>query len=227
MMTSTEVRAFAEQVAKFMPGWHAASAGELGDMVDGTVSKITRLADKACVLVSLVGDGDRFELCAGWPKYKSGERYHPDEILSITVATKRTAEAVASEIERRLLPKYLPAYAKALTNITARDTEQAAMQACAGRLAALVGASAGENGRGGYGLYGATPECVLKVSVKTRGTSLELIDLDEVTAARILTLLKQREEAATREEASNETSEQTGSKTASATERSDGEEVVS
>jgi len=56
-----------------------------------------------------------------------------------------------------------------------------------------------ENGRGGFGLYfalaDATYDCIEKVHVRSGRVDIALRSLDEVTAARILTLLKLREEA--------------------------------
>ncbi len=169
----------AERIAEHMPGWRADD-----DM-------IIRETDGAWLVLYL--EGERFEITAGWPAYASGERYHPDKYIKITVGATRTAEAMASEIERRLLPDYLPAYTKALTSIREREGEQRDARRCAESLATIVAGTVYENQRGGFGVSGG-PDCIARVTVKPRGRiALDLIDLDEVTAARILALLKTRE----------------------------------
>jgi hypothetical protein len=173
----------AEGIAKHMPGWRSSGVGT-----------IIRETDGAWLVLYL--EGERFEITAGWPAYASGERFHPDKYLKITVSVNRSAETMAAEIERRLLPDYLPAYTKALAYIREREGDQRDALRCAESLAPLVGATVHENGRGGFGLYDSPIECISKVHVRPRGrVSIELTDLDEVTAARILSLLKLREEA--------------------------------
>jgi hypothetical protein len=197
----------AEEIAKYMPGWRADS------------STLVRVVDGASVTLYVEADGpvldpdERIEIAAGWPTYSNGERYHSDRYLKITVSAKRSAESIAGEIERRLLPQYLPAYVRAVADIETREAEQAASKKCAEGLATIVGGTVYENQRGGFGITGG-PECLAQISVRRSHIALQLTGLDEVTAARILTVLKQREEAIEKADDQEQTSEKATSEKA-------------
>lgn len=93
----------------------------------------------------------RFDASGTFPTTKGGNYYGPyaEHRLSITLADTKTPDQVAKDLARRLLPTYLPQYAKAITD-QAWDTAQAEVaRNVALGLAELIGEEASEyNGRG-------------------------------------------------------------------------------
>ncbi len=81
----------------------------------------------------------RVSVHAGYPQGTSQVAYHLPE-HAITVAVSRGAQAIAREIQRRLLPGYLRDLTKALDALRARaDAAQARERVAAGLLAAVPG----------------------------------------------------------------------------------------
>lgn len=73
----------------------------------------------------------------GW--YQKGGR---TEHFNIGVSPGRGAAVIAREIERRLLPDYLPEFARVVQAIAEHDRQEAARDDVAGRLAKVVNTSA-------------------------------------------------------------------------------------
>jgi hypothetical protein len=179
----------AQEVAKHLPGWVARG----DDEASGYVASIVRSTDGASVKVYLDTDGKRAELMAGWPRYADGSGYHPPEYLKITVSASRSGDAVAGEIERRLLGKYLPMYATALSEVHDGDLRAKAAEACRGRLAKLLDGQVRGDSIIGHNL---TDVHEVRVNAsRAPSVHIKLYGIDELTATRILTILKQREEA--------------------------------
>lgn len=185
MSTATQV---AQEVAKHMPGWVARG----NDAESPYVAAIVRSTDGATIKVYVDTAGKRADLRTDWPRYADGASYHPPEYLKASVSTKRSGEAIAGEIERRLLPQYLPMYAKALDEVRDGDLRAKAADDCRKRLAKLTGGDV----RGDTVYTHLHDVDTLRVMAnKTPSVQIRLYGIDELTAIRILTILKQRQEA--------------------------------
>jgi hypothetical protein len=182
-------------LAELIPGWEYQPAGE-HDYSDW--GQLTR-ADGAGVYFR--NDSGRIEVAGEWPRAQNqGQMFSPNsyqatEYSRITVALKRSAEAIAADIERRFLPGYLSEYAQKVEQRDEYDRKTQAQTEITQRLAAIVGVEV----RSGYNpyhpgevadtFYGPTNCALRKCVVQYDGEAELEIRCDEATAAAILRLL--------------------------------------
>lgn len=142
-----------------------------------------------------------------WPKYDDGRGYWPvrcgddRDKNEITCDARRSPRELVRELERRLLPVYLPKYRKAVEIV--RGEDQAALDAleAASRIARAIGGQVRENkARPGeeVAIY-HEPNCVYRLRVKaaygdkaTR-VDFEVFGLEVQTAQKVLRLIAEAE----------------------------------
>lgn len=239
-----QATALAEQLATLMPGWHAAPR----DNLEYGWPRLVRDTDGAAILVHWGGwhNAGRVTFRPTWPRYADGTGYrtpdryraiewrpggsgwtrgwsHPqDDNASkwdITCSQKRSPEALAREIARRLLPAYEVMYEVAVAEVAATNghTEEAGV--IAQRLAGIMGVHA----RGHVGAPWREPRSGETVTVyvpdssiyrmkivpahesvsrqQACGVDLEIHGMSPETAAKVLVLLQEREERRSEERA--------------------------
>jgi hypothetical protein len=134
---------FAQKIASHLDGWQPLDpqsfnhAAEIGG------------PDGAGLTISINGFGDfcqdgRVEVSGQWPEAatvnQSTVTFYPrGESTSITAAVSRGPQAVAKDIERRLLPKYLPLYREMKERREQYLAKEARRRDCLERLAAAGG----------------------------------------------------------------------------------------
>lgn len=132
-------------------------------------------------------DGKRLVISGSYPDGAYNKAYGY-ETHRITVSPGRPAEAIAKEVQRRLLPHYLPTLATVLRRIQQHDEGVDGQRRAAAELAAIVGEEPRESevyvSLHQHGTYG-------KVRVLHGGdrVSLELSSLDVDRAKRVLAIL--------------------------------------
>jgi hypothetical protein len=140
---------------------------------------------------------------AHWPKYADGQQYSPRTYLQITCSAGRDPQALARDIERRLLSEYDPAYRKALDEVRASDAAAGIAWHAAERIAEAVGAElpqAHPNNGAAVRLHGA-PEDVYEIKVhppygdRAVRVSFQVNDVDEKTALEVLALITRNHRA--------------------------------
>lgn len=145
----------------------------------------------------------RIEVVGDWPRSTMGSRqsfnpssYQETEYTRITVALKRSADAIANDIERRFLPGYLAEYEKKIKARDEHDRKARAQTEITKRLAAIVSAEVRSGGNRyrpdeiADTFYGSTNSALRKCVVHYDGEADLEIRCDENTAAAILRLLK-------------------------------------
>ena len=141
----------------------------------------------------------RFDASCAFPTTKSGNYYGPSSAarFSVSMADTKAPELVARDLARRLLPTYLPQYAKALED-QCRDNDQAeAARTVAHGLAELIGEKATEqHGRGWriskYGNGGPSVAVEVDPYQSARRVKVTLDDLTPEEAQDILQVLPGR-----------------------------------
>ncbi|MGH7296200.1 MAG: hypothetical protein ACRELB_14760 [Polyangiaceae bacterium] len=162
-------------------------------------AELVRLDDGAELGVTAGGyhNEGRATFRAHWPKYADGQQYSPRTYLQITCSAGRDPQALARDIERRLLSEYDPAYRKALDEVRASDAAAGIAWHAAERIAEAVGAElpgAHPNNGGAVRLHGA-PADVYEIKVhppygdRPVRVSFEVNDVDEKTALEVLALI--------------------------------------
>lgn len=167
-------------------------------------AELVRLEDGAELGVNVGGyrQEGRATFRAHWPKYRDGQVYSAREQLSITCSAGRDPKALASDIERRLLTDYDPAYRKALDEVRASDAAAGIAWRAAERIAQAVGATLPgshhlpRNGAA-VQLHGGPSEVYgLKVHPPCNDgpvrVSFDVNDVDEQTALELLALIAAR-----------------------------------
>lgn len=193
----------AEKVVAHLPGW------VMRELPEGyECAEMVRESDGATIRVNAGGyrlDG-RVEFRGCWPKYKDGSVYSGGPSEAITVTDKKTPEAMAKDILRRLLPVYGPKYAEAHAYVRGHEARSEEAMVTATRMAALIGAEAGENKcRRGDGVsIWNEPEPVRRLLVRPAyngvlgvspvSVDFEVHGLDPDTAAQVLMLIKEAED---------------------------------
>ena len=167
-------------------------------------AELVRLDDGAELGVTVGGyrQEGRATFRAHWPKYRDCQVYSPREHLSIACSAGRNPKALASDIERRLLSDYDPAYRKALDDVRASDAAARIAWGAAERIAQAVGATLpgshhlSRNGAA-VQLHGGPSEVYgLKVHPPCDDgpvrVSFDVNDVDEQTALEVLALIAAR-----------------------------------
>lgn len=99
--------AFSREVAALLPGgpWDV-------EEPRNEEMRVTYVSFRSAAATFNVWRGERFEVLPSWPRGSGGKYYSPyaTSACSITVAATASPKRLASEIERRFLPRYLPAY---------------------------------------------------------------------------------------------------------------------
>ena len=191
-----DLRKLGEEVAALL-GWRLGSAAE----GEGRWEKWARLErdDGSAVTLHLVTyPKTRLAISGIFPRDgQNGGDYGPsghgtDQRVTIHVGAERPAKAVAGEITRRLLPAYLPQYAKALERKAADEEGRARADALADRLASVLGEKISDPHRNGercVRLYRG--EWYGDVRIGHGGSvKIELSSLPAVIAERICAVLR-------------------------------------
>lgn len=151
-----------------------------------------------------------------WPTFRDGTAYSGGPTHAITCAAGRPAAALAKEIQRRLLPVYLPAFHEAQRYVAHHDAHCSEAELIAARLAESIGARvkpcpshSSRRVQAGDGIpIEDTPEAVRRLQVDpgyvdtkgvhTRPTSVrfEVYGLDPDVALEVLRVLRAHEQRA-------------------------------
>jgi len=156
----------AQAIVEHMPrGWSAELRHE-------TQPYITRAADGAHVAILEGGwsrEG-RVEFLGCWPILKNGQTYNGGKRRAITCSAKRSPEAFAGEIRRRLLPEYDSAYAEAKVWVDRHETAAGEAVLVAQRLASVVDGTASDGPRCSRGdgvfVYAPSDSCISRLTVQ-------------------------------------------------------------
>lgn len=203
----TNAHALARRIAGCLTGparW-IASAGRTHSDAEPRphYAVLTRPTDGAEIGVTLGGyraEG-RVSFRAHWPQFAGGGSYTPRTHLSITCNAARSAEALARDIERRLLPDYEPAFRDACAYVNATDAAETEAQRAAERLAHAIGAERPAKSVHRPSSVGAPIELwggpcrARRIKVHPAHSdvpvrvSFEVDGVDEATAGRLLALL--------------------------------------
>lgn len=119
--------------------------------------------------------------------------YRPyNESYSITVSHARGAKVIAKEIERRLLPKWLPKAHEALAKKAAWEAEKATRENLARAFAKYIGGKV--EGRDSFGFYLTDKNYSRRIEGKVSDNRVELTvsNLEPETARELLAYLKNR-----------------------------------
>jgi hypothetical protein len=187
----------AAAIAPHLPGWTFEPA------YDHIAYLVRADGARIGVMVGSWSAKGRVSIAGMWPKFADGPTYWSSrERAEITCAATRTPEAIAREIQRRLIPGYDHEYAIARAYVDRHNANVHDAKAVAARIAAVVGGhpSTDATRRGdGVHIHGG-PDAVYRLRVDPeRGThgvsvSCELHDLDPETAAEVLAVIKTAEE---------------------------------
>jgi hypothetical protein len=174
---------------------------------DTRFAELARLEDGAELGVTVGGyrQEGRVTFRAHWPKYRDGQTFSPRTYLSISCNAARDPEALARDIERRLLADYNPAYRNALDEVRASDAAARVAWDAAERIARAVGATLPEperrpNNGAAVRLHGG-PADVDEIKVHPPygdnpvRVSFDATNLDEKTALEVLAIIARSAQA--------------------------------
>lgn len=117
---SINVPALANEIVVFFPAWSVQTLRGWNEKEGQIDEQRAHLVAEDGMTISLFHDTYKKRLVIS-PIYPRGEAsaIYPYEgrVDSITVASDRAAKAIAGEIERRLLPEFIPSYAKGLEQL--------------------------------------------------------------------------------------------------------------
>ncbi len=121
-------------VLKHLPGWRLDPKYNdhwwAAHLIDGTGRGI---------FVNATRIKGRFVISGTWPKDKEGRDHLPENRQHITVARGRSAEKIATDIERRFLGWYEAAYKEQLDKIARHADSRSRQQEATAALAELLG----------------------------------------------------------------------------------------
>lgn len=142
--TSLAVSELAESLKPLMPDWDITAHTERRSN-----QIAAKLPEKGCLTLSVspYGQPGRVVVRGEYP-----QQYGYECVAEITVALSRGPEALVKEIKRRLLPEYLPSYARAVERQKAAEEYQAKQDAALLELATVLGIEA-NNYRGSAYFY--------------------------------------------------------------------------
>lgn len=108
---------------------------------------------------------DRVEISPVFPRGRNGDHYGPYQFepAKITVASSRPPAAIAKDIQRRLLPAYLPALAEAVARRDRDAQHQREARAVADRLAAILPKSTVRENGSSYQVFSYEPEVTIQI----------------------------------------------------------------
>ena len=195
----------AHRIAAHLPGWHVTTEHDVSYLVRADGARIVIPAWRQRGRVSFVG-------C--WPRYADGSNYYATrDRFEITCSETRSPEAMARDIQRRLLPGYDPAFAEALAFVEKHDGFAGDASTVARRIAAVVGGEVVPQRRSGDAVHVRAPAASLyrltvspayesTTHAREMGVSFEVHALDPETAAEVLAVIAaadaRREEEAAR-----------------------------
>ena len=195
MDENIDLRKLGEEVAALL-GWRLAPAAESEERWEMKWVRLERDDGSAVTLHLVTYPKTRLAISGVFPRGDGGDYgpsgYGNDQRVTIHVGADRPAKAVAGEITRRLLPTYLPQYAKALERKAADEEGRARADALADRLASVLGEKISDPHRNGercVRLYRG--EWYGDVRIGHGGSvKIELSSLPAVIAERICAVLR-------------------------------------
>lgn len=132
-------------------------------------------------------DGKRLQISGSYP-HGTHQKVWGYEHHSITVSPDRSDEAIAKDIQRRLLPKYLPELANVLERLRLHDEGANAQAEVAKDLARVLGTTPGVGEvsiyRSEHGIYGRA-----RILHGGNAVNLDLNGLTPEQAHQILTII--------------------------------------
>jgi len=136
-----DLAALAQELARHLPGWTC-------EPRDSEWFASLRRDDGPSI--SIHNNRGRLSIHGAWPKGADGHHYYPhDRSAEITCAVARPPASIARDIERRLLPVYLPLWQE--QDRKRREAEESSRQAEAliRRLEDVLGIEPRDHGRNG------------------------------------------------------------------------------
>ena len=92
-------------------------------------------------------NGTRLEISGSFPHSKYGSHAPHDGCPHITVSAAKSPHAIANDIRKRFLPRYMPLYHEALERKQGYEEKEQLQAAVTQQLADLMGGSVGRDGR--------------------------------------------------------------------------------
>jgi hypothetical protein len=135
-------------------------------------------------------DGGRYVWRVDYPRDTTGYEHGPaygEDRASITTACTKTPAQCAADIARRLLPVYLPQYARSLERVASANAYTNETQANLATLAALVGGRVNIGSRDTVWVPGST---IYRLSVSGDSVTLDL-RLTMAQAVAVLQIVKE------------------------------------
>lgn len=206
-----DIQDFAVQVAKIL-GWHAvprhpddnqALAVISQSPLDKRHSPFGRMVPKIYLQAGSWSKG-RLMVQANWPQDAQGQQEAPSSWSSkgerheITCSLDKSPAQVATDISRKLLPRWLSVYADMVKRITEREAGARACEATAERLAVAIKSEVHvpEEGRAQFSNL-MHDDVGIGLSVEVKGYAgddvqikIELSHLDETQAMEVLALYR-------------------------------------
>lgn len=196
-MTAIEL---ASALARIMKWWIVPQASDCEWYAD-----ILRPGDAARIRITVGGwqKEGRVTLRGLWPKFADGAEYCSTKSFDITCALARGPEAIAKDVERRLLPVYDPEFAEAFQYVKERNIRDVEASLVADRVARSIGGRVSDkNGlRRGDGIAifdhpNAVRRLVVHPAYQDQPASVSFTahDIDPNIAVEILNLIRASEE---------------------------------
>jgi hypothetical protein len=160
MKTGTEIAA---EVVRHLDGWELVQRDERYSHF-ATIRRAEGDYAGAEITFSVSShgaDAGRCSIGAVWPRLSNGQHYTPrkDEVRRISVNGERSSVEIAREVQRRLLPAYLPAYSRAVSYLAACAAEEDAAKRVLATLASILGEEVATTRRSGeHRLYSSRRE---------------------------------------------------------------------
>jgi len=179
--------------------------GWAADMAEGCVWASLRGPGEAHLLIGRIWRSDRLEISPRWPAGERGSVYRPGKDYSvlpgrevaastITVSRSKTAAQIAKDIQRRLLPVYLPQLAEQVRRKQADQDYRSKTLALATELAAILPAEVRQDHNGTPHFSRHSTGVGISCDVYRDDVTIKLDSLTPEQARTILQMFAKREE---------------------------------
>ena len=119
--------------------------------------------------ISLAEAPKRYIVCGSWPLDRNHRLHHPENPESIGVGFQRGPDALAAEINRRLVPYLEEHWPLMLASITKAEADEDGRKAAVQELADLLGTKPSDNFE--QTVYGGVSSPIYRLQVNHNGTA--------------------------------------------------------
>lgn len=121
------------------------------------------------IYVSLAEAPKKYDVCGSWPVDRNHRAHHPENPKSIRVGFQRGPDALAAEINRRLVPYLEEHWPLMLESIKKAEADEDGRKAAVEELADLLGTKPSENFK--QTIYAGSGSPIYRLQVNHNGTA--------------------------------------------------------